>query len=64
MLLATVEHLAEGLDINALPTLKMKKPLINLEGTLRLTMSIIDWQSVLFLKTLMRKKASRCLRLE
>jgi hypothetical protein len=59
-----VEHLAEVLYLNALLTLKMKKSLINLEGTWRLTVSIEGGQSILLLKTLMRNKASRCLCLE
>jgi hypothetical protein len=58
-----VEHLTEGLDLNALLTLKMEKSLLNLEGARRLAVSKIDWQSILLLKTLMRNKASRCLRL-
>jgi hypothetical protein len=64
MLLAMAEHLAEGLDLNALLTLKTDKSLINLEGTQRITVSITDWQSILLLKTIMRNKASRSFCLE
>jgi hypothetical protein len=64
MLLAMAEHLAEGLDLNALLTLKTDKSLINLDGTQRITVSITDWQSILLLKTIMRNKASRCFCLE
>jgi hypothetical protein len=64
MLLAMVEHLGEELDLNALLTLKMEKILINLERTQRLTVSIIDWEPMLLLKTLVRNKATRCLHLE
>jgi hypothetical protein len=59
-----VEHLGEELDLSALLTLKMEKILINLECTQRLTVSIIDWEPILLLKTLVRNKATRCLCLE
>jgi hypothetical protein len=50
MLLATVEHLAEVLDLNTLLTPKMEKFLISLEGTLRITVSIIEGKTILLLK--------------
>jgi hypothetical protein len=50
MLLAMVGHLAEGLDLNDLLTLKSEKSLTNLESTRILTVCIIDWQLILLLK--------------
>jgi hypothetical protein len=63
MLFAAVKHLVEGQSLESLLTLKVEKSLICLNGTWRLTVSIIEQQSILFLKTL-RNKASRFCRLE
>jgi DNA-binding TFAR19-related protein (PDSD5 family) len=64
MLFAAVTHLVEGLSLEALLTLNVEKSLIWLVGTRRLTVSITEQQLILFLKTLIRNKASRCCRLE
>jgi hypothetical protein len=56
MLLSTVKHLAEGLDLSTLLTLKMGKSLIHLEGTRRLY--VYNRLAINFVvKTLMRNKA-------
>jgi hypothetical protein len=60
---AAMTHLAEGLFLNALLTLKVKF-LIRLVGTRIPTVSMMEWQLILPLKTLIRNKASRCRRLE
>jgi hypothetical protein len=64
MLFAAVTHLVEGLSLETLLTLKVKKSLICLVGTRRLTESIIEQHSILFSKTLIRKQASGFCRLE
>jgi hypothetical protein len=61
---AAMTHLAEGLFLNALLTLKVENSLICLVCTRIPTESMIEWQLVLHLKTLVRNKASRCRRLE
>jgi hypothetical protein len=64
MSFAALAHLAEGLCLRALLTLKVEKSLICLTGTRIPTVSMIERQFILPLKTLIRNKASRCLRLE
>jgi hypothetical protein len=58
MLFAAVKHLVKGLSLETLLALKVEKSLICLAGTRRPTISIIEQQSILFLKTLIRNKAS------
>jgi hypothetical protein len=62
--LAAMTHMAEGLCFNALLTLKVENSLICLVGTLIPTVSKMEGQFILPLKTFMRNKASRCRRLE
>jgi hypothetical protein len=57
-------HLAEGLKEHALLTQKVENSLIFRVGTRIPTVSMMEWQLILPLKTLMRDKASRCRRLE
>jgi hypothetical protein len=64
MLFAVITHLAEGLSLNIFFTLKVEKSLICFAGICKPTVSIIEQQLILFLKTLTRNKASRCCRLE
>jgi hypothetical protein len=52
---AAVTHLVEGLSLEALLTLKVETSLICLVGTRKPTVSIIEQQLILFLKTLIRK---------
>jgi hypothetical protein len=59
MLFAAVTHLVEGLSLETLLTLKVEKSLICLVDTWRPTVSIVEQQSILFLKTLIKNKASR-----
>jgi hypothetical protein len=56
ILLAAVTHLVEGLSLKTLLTSEVEKSLICLVGTWRQTGSIIEQQSFLFLKTLIRIK--------
>jgi hypothetical protein len=51
---AAVTHLVEGLNLETLLALKVEKSLICLVGTRRPTVSIVEQQSILLLKTLMR----------
>jgi hypothetical protein len=51
ILFAAVTHLAEGLTLETLLTLKVQISLIGLVGTRRPTVSIIEQQQILFLKT-------------
>jgi hypothetical protein len=64
MLFAAITHLVEGLSLETFFTLKVEKSLICFAGIYRPTLSIIEQQLILFLKTLTRNKASRCCRLE
>jgi hypothetical protein len=57
-------HLAEGLCLKALLTLKVENFLICLVGTRIPTVSMMEWQLILPLKTSIRNKASRSHRLE
>jgi hypothetical protein len=59
MLSAAVTHLVEGLSLEILLTLKVEKSLICLVGTWRPTVSITEQHSIMFLKTLIRNRASR-----
>jgi hypothetical protein len=63
-LLAAMTHLAEGLCFNALLTLNVDNSLIRLVGTRIPTVSKMEGQFILPLKTFIRNKASRCRRLE
>jgi hypothetical protein len=56
---AAVAHLAEELRLETILTLKVEMSLIFLVRTRRPTVSIIEQQSILFLKTSIRNKASR-----
>jgi hypothetical protein len=53
MLFAAVTHLAEGLSLETLLTLRAEKSLICLVAIWRPTVSIIEQQSVLLLKKLL-----------
>jgi hypothetical protein len=68
MLLQTVltaeTHLAEGLTLKLRCTVKVEKSLTDLVVMRRLTVSKTDEQLILPLKTLIRKRASRCLLLK
>jgi hypothetical protein len=61
---AAMTHLAEGLFLNALLTLKVENSLICFVGTRIPTLSMMEWQLILPLKTLVRNKVSICRRLE
>jgi hypothetical protein len=58
VLCPAVTHLVEGLSHETLPTLKVEKPPICLVGTWRPTETITEQQPILFLKALIRNKAS------
>jgi hypothetical protein len=64
MLFAAMMHLVEGLNLETLLMLRVQKSLICLVATWRPTVSIIEQQSILVLKTLARNKASRFRRLD
>jgi hypothetical protein len=64
MSLAAMAYLAEELCLNAQLTQKVENSLICLVSTRIATMSMIEWQFILPLKTLIRNKASICRRLE
>jgi hypothetical protein len=53
-------HLAEELCLSALLTLKVESSLICYVNTRMTAVSMIEWQLILPLKTLIRNKASRC----
>jgi hypothetical protein len=55
MLFATLTHLAEGQSFETLLALNVEKSLICLVGVRRHEVSVIEQQSVLFLKTLRRR---------
>jgi hypothetical protein len=56
---ATVTRLDEGPSLETLLALKAEKSLICIVGRLRPTISIVEQQLILFLKTLTRNMASR-----
>jgi hypothetical protein len=62
--LAAMMHLTEGLCFNSLLTLKVENSLICLVDTRKPTVSKMEGQFILPLKTFIRNKASRCRRLE
>jgi hypothetical protein len=64
MLFATVTRLVEGLSLETLLTLKVEETLTCLVGTWRSVVSVTEKQAILFLKPLIRNKASRFFRLE
>jgi hypothetical protein len=64
LLFATITHAVEGLNLETFFTLKVEKSLIFFAGICKPTVSIIEQELILFLKTLTRNKASRCCRLE
>jgi hypothetical protein len=55
---AAMTHLAEGLCLNVLLRLKVENSLICLVGTRMPIVSMVKWQFILPLKTLIRNKAS------
>jgi hypothetical protein len=55
--LAAMTHLAEGLFLNTLFTLKAENSLTCLVGTRIPTVSMMEWQLILPLKTLITNKA-------
>jgi hypothetical protein len=63
-LLAAITHLVEGLSLETFFTLKVGKSLTCFAGIYRPTVSIIEQQLIIYLKTLTKNKASRCCRLE
>jgi hypothetical protein len=64
MSLAAMAHLAEGLCLSALLTLKVENSLICLVGTRIPAVPMMEWQFIFPFKTLIRNKVSRCRRLE
>jgi hypothetical protein len=64
MSFAAMTHLAEGLCLSALLTLKVENFLICLVGTRISTVSMMEGQFILRLKTQIKDKASNCRRLE
>jgi hypothetical protein len=62
--LAAETHLADGLTLKLWLTTKVEKSIIILEGIRKLTVSNMEEQVILFLKTLIRKRASKCFLLE
>jgi hypothetical protein len=62
MSLAVMAHLAEGLCLSALVTVKLEHSLICLQAHEYLFM--MEWQLIFLLKTSLKSKALRCLRLE
>jgi hypothetical protein len=56
-------HLVQGRSLETLLTLKAEKSQICSVGTRRLRVSVVEQQSVLFLKTLIRNEASMVCRL-
>jgi hypothetical protein len=64
MSFVAMTYLAEGLCFNALLMLKVENPPICLVDTRIPTVSMMEWQFILPLKTLIRNKTSRCRRLE
>jgi hypothetical protein len=62
--LAAMTHLAEGLCFNALLMLKAENSVIFFVDTRIPTVSKMEGQFILPLKTFIRNKASRCRRLE
>jgi hypothetical protein len=51
MSFSAMMHLDEGLCLNAMPTLKLENTLILLVGTRISTVSMMEWQLILPLKT-------------
>jgi hypothetical protein len=64
MSFAAMTNLAEGLCLNVLLTVEVENSLIYLVGIRIPTVSMMEWQLILPLKTPIRNKASRCSRLE
>jgi hypothetical protein len=64
VLFAAITHLVEGPSLETFFTLKVEKSRICFAGICKPTVSIIEQQLILFLKTLTRNKMSRCCRLE
>jgi hypothetical protein len=64
MLFAAITHPVEGLSLETFLTLKVEKSLSCFAGICKPTVYIIEQQLILFLKTLIRNKASKCCRLE
>jgi hypothetical protein len=64
ILFAAVTHLDERLILETLLTLKVSKSLICLVGTRRPTVYTTEHRLILFLKTLMRNKATTLCHLE
>jgi hypothetical protein len=62
--LAAMTRLAEGLCFNTMLTMKVENSLICLVGTRIPTVSKMEGQFILPLKTFIRNEASRCRRLE
>jgi hypothetical protein len=60
-ILEAVTQLVEGLSLEKLLTLKLEEPLICLVGTWWPTVSIIEQQSILFLKVLIIKSSVKFL---
>jgi hypothetical protein len=64
MLFAAITRLVEGLSLDTFLTLKVEKSLICFAGICKPTVSIMEQQLLLFLKTLTKNKSSRCCRPE
>jgi hypothetical protein len=64
MTLAVETHLAVGLTLKLWLTTKLEQSLVLLVGIGKLRVSDMEEQIILFLNTLIIKRASRCFRLE
>jgi hypothetical protein len=62
--LAAETHLADGMTLKLWLTAKVEKSDILIEGIRRLTVSNVGERLILFLTTLIRKRASKCFPLE
>jgi hypothetical protein len=62
--LAAETHLSDGLTLKLWLTTKVEKSVILLEGMRKLTVSNKEEQLILFINTLLRKRASRYFLLE
>jgi hypothetical protein len=64
MLFAALMHLDEGLSLDTPLAINVEKSLMCLVGTRRPTVFIMEQKSILFLKTLIKNRASRLCRLK
>jgi hypothetical protein len=62
--LAAEIHVADGLTLKLWLTTNVENSLILLEGIRKLTLSNMEEKVIIFLNTLIRKRASKCFLLE